>query len=498
MSETNHDLSAPRSLTSVSIWLAMGWAVLGTALIYGIAFTCKSSGNPLHVIYVYLYERSWVQYVSTYAFCTAIAILILKTFRIKSQRAAFSEVEEQVFKKIESDSTRHKDNSKTTAITQSSVNSIMERLKKVDLKYQDSMLVVRLENACRRLANTQSASDVDNIHQMLAESDAALIDTSYTAVKFLYALIPLLGFLGNVLGVGGGIAEFSSVLETAQSFDGVRQPLKNSATALANAFDTTFLALAYSAVVLLLNAVIQQSEEMLLVRVDEYCLEKFVSRIRVETSDLADFKSFLASFVHNIIHNVDASILSVTKSVEPIPSKIDQAVQYLESIERELSSKTRQGGHYSELERLTGDILTLLNANVVPINNSLQSISEQQIQIRESLDKLIDQNAVPLDELKGLTTALEQVVDRMANLENAADAFKLVGEMSSTFGELHAILIDLKPAIDSMSTEMAKEINSILGKLLRATIVAHNWHKFMPQEVLEGLQDKELMERIFR
>lgn len=101
------------------------------------------------------------------------------------------------------------------------------------------------------------------------------IDLRYTLVRYAIWVIPTLGFLGTVLGISlslnyAGIANLQDPTLLAEL-----------SKKMAVAFDTTMLALCLSAVLVLLQHLVQQYEERALNAVGQYCLDNLINRLFV-------------------------------------------------------------------------------------------------------------------------------------------------------------------------------------------------------------------------
>jgi biopolymer transport protein ExbB/TolQ len=62
-----------------------------------------------------------------------------------------------------------------------------------------------LDFVCQR----RSAADLDDQVRTLADNDALTLEASYSLTRFITWAIPILGFLGTVLGITGAIAGVS-------------------------------------------------------------------------------------------------------------------------------------------------------------------------------------------------------------------------------------------------------------------------------------------------
>jgi biopolymer transport protein ExbB/TolQ len=98
---------------------------------------------------------------------------------------------------------------------------------------------------------------------------------------FVWA-IPVLGFIGTVLGLSDAIGQFSGVLGAADDVSQISAALKGVTSGLATAFDTTLVALVAALVVQLAMTVIRRNEDAFLDEVMEYGLRNVVGRLRID------------------------------------------------------------------------------------------------------------------------------------------------------------------------------------------------------------------------
>ena len=107
------------------------------------------------------------------------------------------------------------------------------------------------------------------------------METSYAMVQGFVWAIPVLGFIGTVLGLSEAIGEFGSVLESSQDVSVMTQSLKGVTGGLATAFETTLLALVAALIIQLVMTVLKKSEEEFLDAAMEYCIRNVIGRLRL-------------------------------------------------------------------------------------------------------------------------------------------------------------------------------------------------------------------------
>ncbi|WP_372717173.1 MotA/TolQ/ExbB proton channel family protein [Novipirellula sp.] len=139
----------------------------------------------------------------------------------------------------------------------------------------------RILIALSNLKNLGRVSDVDDILRANADRDESAHQTSFATLGgFLWA-IPVLGFIGTVLGLAGAIGNFSSLLEKQSDVAGIVGSLKEVTGGLSTAFETTLLALVVALVIQLWITSQRKAEEMFLDDCQDYCLKQIVSRIKI-------------------------------------------------------------------------------------------------------------------------------------------------------------------------------------------------------------------------
>ncbi len=100
------------------------------------------------------------------------------------------------------------------------------------------------------------------------------IDLRYSMLRYIAWLIPSLGFIGTVMGIMFAL-QYAGVPANAESEDFLYQVTSR----LGVAFTTTLLALVMSAVLVLLQSVVQAKEERALNEAGQYCLDHLILQL---------------------------------------------------------------------------------------------------------------------------------------------------------------------------------------------------------------------------
>lgn len=125
----------------------------------------------------------------------------------------------------------------------------------------------------------QTMKSVDQANAVLNSSlDLYLheIDLRYTMIRYIIWAIPTLGFLGTVLGIALALNYAGSANVEDPAF------LAGLTRELAVAFNTTLVALCMSTVLVLIQHLVQATEERALNRCGQYCLDNLINRLYVD------------------------------------------------------------------------------------------------------------------------------------------------------------------------------------------------------------------------
>ncbi len=142
-------------------------------------------------------------------------------------------------------------------------------------RYRGRFLPRLIQRVVTQFQTNQSLDQANALLNSSLELFIHEIDLRYSMIRYVVWLIPTLGFIGTVVGI-------SLALAYAGSAD-LQDPalLAELTTRLAVAFNTTLLALVMSAVLVLIQHVVQAIEERALNNAGQYCLDNLINRLYV-------------------------------------------------------------------------------------------------------------------------------------------------------------------------------------------------------------------------
>lgn len=142
------------------------------------------------------------------------------------------------------------------------------------LKADEEAFLPQLLDLCLlQLLTSHSLEQTVEIYTSTLELMSHRLDLAYQTLRFLVWVIPTTGFIGTVVGI-------SIALEGMQDPKNIE--FEKVTSGLAVAFYTTILSLLLSAVLVLLQNVVQRREETALNRSAQYCLKNLINRVYVE------------------------------------------------------------------------------------------------------------------------------------------------------------------------------------------------------------------------
>jgi len=122
------------------------------------------------------------------------------------------------------------------------------------------------------ILQAQASRSVDQTVSVLnatLELIAHKVDLRYQLLRYLAWAIPTVGFIGTVAGIASALG----------LIDPENMEIRLVTGSLAVAFDTTIIALVWSAIIVLLLNLIQKEEELAVNRAGSYCLKNLINRL---------------------------------------------------------------------------------------------------------------------------------------------------------------------------------------------------------------------------
>ncbi|MBM81006.1 MAG: hypothetical protein CMJ78_10490 [Planctomycetaceae bacterium] len=205
------------------------------------------------------WDRVSIPFATTFLMFWSVGILILKWLSMKQQKESMllhvlpTEVAEE--------------------ITIGSLDRFVGHINSLPAAASESFLINRVLRGIEHFRVRKSAAETVTMMESQSAIDANNVFGSYAILKVFIWALPILGFIGTVMGVSAAVGGLASSLGNANDMTSMKGALNEVFDGLGTAFDTTLLALIMSMLVKIPTSALQKSEEDLISSVDEYCNE---------------------------------------------------------------------------------------------------------------------------------------------------------------------------------------------------------------------------------
>ena len=346
-SQTNSDFA------NVHPWLSLGIG-MGFAVLFYLAMLLIK-GSYLSDLFL---ARGWIPYVVVVFFGWSIGILTLKYVRLRTQRVAL--LVEVLPMQISHE------------INNSNINQFIEHIARIPEKLSRTYMVTRMRRGLEHFAIRRSNPDVARMMQSQSDIDVSAIGGSYSLVKSFLWAIPILGFIGTVIGISTAISGFSGQTEAAQDMAVLMDSINNVTGGLGVAFDTTLVALVISIMLAFPVSAMQKAEEDLLNSIDEYCNENLLKRL-----DDAGGMAEVASNTEGILLALKSAVASGQEEILEGFREAGERMAELQGEQHKLLQKTS--------ESVDSKMAALVNKTG---NEAARAFDETAHAVRENLGKL--------------------------------------------------------------------------------------------------------------
>jgi biopolymer transport protein ExbB/TolQ len=403
------------------VWSPVVWGLLATFAFYAPIY----AGHWTQPFVLRYFAGHWVEYVTTAMFFVGMADLALKTLRLSTQ---FRILAAPLLDAIPpgGQSVAHCEN-------------LLARLARLSEEWQDTYLVRRLREALEFVYRKNSAAGLDDELRYLSDVDHGRMQSSYALVWFVIWAVPIMGFLGTIIGITGAVGNLSP--------KALEESLSGVTSGLGVAFDTTALSLSLSIVLMFVKYFVERYENSLLARVDDRTNAELVGRFEERAS------------------SADPQVADVRRIAETVLAALEQLVvrqtelwhDTIRAAHEQWSAQTEATGH-----TIAAAMADALEANVrqhaAALGEAEQAIAAENRRHWEGMQQALVANAEAAtrgqQELAKQGELLAQIVgatDQVAGLEQ-----ELNRNLTALAGAKHfeETVISLSAAIGLLSARL--------------------------------------------
>lgn len=156
-------------------------------------------------------------------------------------------------------------------ISTGEIHSIFQNIRGMPGKKQEYLLSRILMAALGRYSSTSNVQDASTVVHNMCESESDRLESELSIIRYIAWAIPSVGFIGTVRGIGDALAQAHRAVEG--DITGVTQ-------SLGVAFNSTFIALMISIVLMFFIHQVQLMQERLVLDSERYCDNWLVRRMK--------------------------------------------------------------------------------------------------------------------------------------------------------------------------------------------------------------------------
>jgi biopolymer transport protein ExbB/TolQ len=333
------------------------WGAAGSAIFY-LLIAKTPLGVPLAKRY---FTHHPVEYMLTIMFAVGLAALVLKMVDVLRQRARLNDLPL----------------GEMSATPQSveECDNLLAMLDDLPQTRQRDYYIQRLRGALEHVRSQKSAESLDDELKYLSDMDAARLGSGYGLFRVIVWAIPILGFLGTVIGI--------TMALNAVDLQSPDQSMLQVLNGLGLKFDTTALALTLSMALMFVHFPVERLESSLLDEVDRCVQMDFAGRFALVPSGGDGQVAAIRSMTQAMLQ---ATELIVRRQSELWQASVEVAAQQWAQMATQASAEVKTAmtaavGELSQraevLERAvvaTGEVAKLENS----LNQNLEALASSK------------------------------------------------------------------------------------------------------------------------
>lgn len=435
-----------------------------TAAFYGLLFLVKSIFHIDHGLLIKFTDRGWTCYIGVFLTLWSYSLLFQKFRTVRRRRPSLLAVYIPDGMRLE-----------TQEELEKAINSTVATTSRVG----DAVLGGRIRRALQHFLTTRNFKEVGDILREESDSDQINCEASYSLVRAFLWAIPILGFIGTVVGVSMAVSEFALVLQGGtQEIGAIKAALSNVTNGLAIAFDTTFVALVLSLLVMLVMSAVEKLESAQLQEFEEYCQHNVLRRLpAAPLAKVLDDDRDQSGKLGRPILELTAAVQGWKTETAGLGTTVGLAVReamgeasgsWAEAI-KQVVVELKQATDWqkktldqmaTERRELQATAQDLLRETAVLLREEQESIRRILTTEKEAIQADVHRHH---DQIRGYTQALlaaqgrfQELVALQSRLETDLNATMGSGAVVASLAELRQTLALLEPAVARLTNESLK------------------------------------------
>ena len=385
----NEDIQAIRPTTDANLLIQLLVGLVGTIIMSLSVLPLKDTN--LNYFYEVINKRGPVQFLELFMFFMIVGLIFLKFRIVKRQMGSVGAAY------IDTDIDFHNDEN---------ISDLRGRLKN-SAEYAASIALSRMDRLLGLWLHSKEVGRVTTYGTSEADRDANASDSTYALSAVLIWAIPIMGFIGTVMGLGNAVGGFSSFLAGAADLGAIKGAIGNVTKGLGVAFDTTLLALVLSVIAMFPLSSVKRREEILFGEIDNYLEDTVISHL--PSSEQQPI----------VIENLEDSIEAAFRRYIPDPDRYEEV--FTRSIERASTVvEEKFAGLAKGYEATVHDLTARLSASMATVGDSLEAsmrkvVENLKVQEQAFLDSRKDIGKEEAEHFKSMVGNMSATAEGIAN-----------------------------------------------------------------------------------
>ena len=367
-SQTSSGIRSSSDGSSVSLVTSGVIAIGATIVTFTLLYPLKASGIRLGAMF---WDSIGINFPTTLLMFWSFAILILKWRQLTVQRSAM------LMDLLP--------NTISQEITLDSLDQFVSHIRTLPEKARESIIVNRVLRGIEHFRVRKSAAETVTMMESQSAIDAANVASSYAIIKVFIWAMPILGFIGTVMGVSSAVSGLSATLENASDVSAVTESMKGVFGGLGTAFDTTLIALIMSMIVKIPTSALQRNEDAVVTIADEYCNETLLRRLNDGREGGAERGSHSrgAAFDQGAFQQV----LEAALGSKELAAYQEQCALHTQQMNEQLQQMAQAT---TEIQQMLGNVssglqtqFTDVEKSIAGLNEVLAKLGEKQVVIQQ-------------------------------------------------------------------------------------------------------------------
>ena len=395
----------------------------------------------------------WVPYTEVFLFFWAATMLVGKLRKIRRQQRAmlFDVLPSEIGEKI----------------TERNLDKFLEYISELPKNAVGSFLVTRCVRGLEHFRVRKSAADTATMLSSQSDLDAGSVDSSYTMFHVFIWAIPILGFLGTVIGVSSAVGGFTDTLSSSSDMESLKVGLKSITGGLGTSFDTTLVALAMAMILTFPVSALQKRESDVIGEVDEYTNEYLLRRLE-DGRNTEEHRMPSAS--RNDMQDVVQAALKVHRA------ELEGWIGQLKTLGKGVAADLFDS--WKKIDEKQTERITQTEQSLTNFVGRLDGMGEKlAAKVEEGWsnahDRLYEKNAGQVEQLGKMVESTRDEIAAMAS--TAQDAR---GRSTDLMSEAASSVQEYTQSLQKSLSELAETMERLNGQTINVEMMQRGWFGF--------------------